>query len=128
MKSTKVYLNGNYYRVDQPSNNETVTIYSLTAGRAVRVAGGETLFDATKNFDEGRYSQDDIFKAFETAYAKQLQAIQHLEDEEKYNDLVQELWYEYMNNISGEDYFEIVRDSTYNNYVNWDYVEEEEED
>ena len=126
MKETRIYLNGSYYYVQQPNNNERFTIYHLSGKKAVRIAGADSLYEAVRDYDNTRNNRDDVFNCFEAAYADQLKAIEHMEDDNKYNDLVERLYNEFLNNLTGDQYFDIVRDGSYHAYIDWNNVDEEE--
>lgn len=94
-------------------------------------ASGDTLFNAVKEFDEKRTCCDDIAQAFKNSdFYKEVKIIYDedgdflYEEDMSYN----EQYDKFIKSLTGEEYFDIVRDGTYDCYVNWNEIPDDDED
>lgn len=125
-KIARIYVAGTYKVVTNKSG-EPFEIYNN--GRLK--ASGDTLFNAVKEFDEKRYCHDDIARAFENSdFYKEVKIIYDEDgDFDSFDDLsYNEQYDKFMNSLTGEEYFDIVRDGTYDCYVNWNEIPDDDEE
>lgn len=125
-KIARIYVAG-HYKVVTNKSGEPFEIYNN--GRLK--ASGDTLFNAVKEFDEKRDCHDDIARAFENSdFYKEVKIIYDEDgDFDSFDDLSYDEQYgKFMNSLTGEEYFDIVRDGTYDCYVNWNEIPDDEEE